>query len=157
MAVQRVINCFFFFLPFHNARRDIAPLHSWGSLLVSEGGAYTDFTTCIIIAHHIRERLWWERERKRRSPRLSVSEEKEEQRSALNYHHLTENLPSYSCHLFVKSPFWSCSATCRSVLLVLLLLSANVCFKVPFCGEMLSPTITQISLLTKHIFILNQW
>jgi len=76
--------------PFHNARRNIAPLHSRGSLLVSEGSAYTDFTTCIITADHIRKRLGCERERKRRSPRLSVSDGMEDQRSALNYHHLTE-------------------------------------------------------------------
>lgn len=72
---------------------------------MSEGSAYTDFTTCIIIARHIRKRLGCERERKkRRSPRLSASEGEEDQRSALNYHHLTEvNPASYSRHLFVKS------------------------------------------------------
>lgn len=77
MAVQRVINCFFF-SPFHNARKNIAPLHNIkGSLLETEGSAYTDFTTCIIMLHHIRKWLGCAGERKRRSPKLSFSQGKE--------------------------------------------------------------------------------
>lgn len=66
----------FFLSPFHNARGNIAPLRSWGSLLVSEGSAYTDFTMCIITARLIGKRLGRERERNTRSPRLSVTEGK---------------------------------------------------------------------------------
>lgn len=69
---------------------------------MSEGSAYTDFTACIIILHHIRKQPGWVQERKTRSPTLSVPQRKEGQRSALNYHQLTEiNLPVR--HLFVKS------------------------------------------------------
>ena len=126
----------FSFFTFSQCQEDIAPLHSWGSLLVSEGSAYAGFTMCIIIARHIRERLGWERERKRRSQKLSVSDGKEEQRSALNYHLLTEgNLPSYSSHLFGKSAFWTCCTTYNSLITFLCLLSAICCLKVPFWEE----------------------
>lgn len=69
---------------------------------MSEGSAYTDFTACIIILHHIRKQPGWVQERKTRSPTLSVPQRKEGQRSALNYHQLTEkNL--LVRHLLVKS------------------------------------------------------
>lgn len=67
---------FWFFSPFHNARKSISPLHSRGSLLVSEGSAYTGFTACTIIPHRIRKRQGSVEERKRRSPKRSVSQAK---------------------------------------------------------------------------------
>lgn len=83
-------------------------------------------------------------ERKRRSPKLSVSQGKEDQRTALNYHQLTEvNLPFYLRHLFVKSYSSLIGSLCFP--------SANSCFEVPVCGDILNPPITrksQISLLT---------
>lgn len=69
---------------------------------MSEGSAYTDFTACIIILHHIRKKPGWEKERKTRSPTLSVPQRKEGQRSALNYHQLTE-INLLVRHLLVKS------------------------------------------------------
>lgn len=69
---------------------------------MSEGSAYTDFTACIIILHHIRKQPGWVQERKTRSPTLSVPQRKEGQRSALNYHQLTE-INLLVRHLLVKS------------------------------------------------------
>lgn len=69
---------------------------------MSEGSAYTDFTVCIIILHHIRKQPGWVKERKTRSPTLSVPQRKEGQRSALNYHQLTE-INLLVRHLLVKS------------------------------------------------------
>lgn len=97
-----------------------------------------------------------EGERKRRSPTLSVSQGKEDQWTALNYHQLTEvHLPSYSWHLFVKSY--------SSLIGFLCFLSANTCFKVPFCGDILNPTITQksqislVAILSSIANSINNW
>lgn len=72
---------------------------------MSEGSAYTDFTTCIIIPRHIRKRLGsCVGRRKRRSLKLSVSQGKEEHGTALNYHQLTEVNPPFFFFILSAPP-----------------------------------------------------
>lgn len=61
------------------------------------------------------------------------------------------NLPSQSCHLFVKSAIWTFSTSYSSLMRSLCSLSANSCFKVPFCGGILKPNYhTELSNITPN-------
>lgn len=74
-----------------------------------------------------------------RGGKKEVSKAVGQQRSALNYHQLTEiNLPSYSWQLFVKP-----RSSIIGVFFVFFIKGTLFYLKVPFYGDILDPTITK--------------